>query len=55
MSQVKRREFVFSVGPAAAFERRGIPQHPQYGYFASFAEVYLPSGHYRISDTGRTP
>lgn len=34
----------------AAFERRRIPQHPEYGYFVSFAEVYLPSGHYRITD-----
>jgi len=35
----------------AACERRMIPQHPQYGYFVSFAEVYFPSGHYIISDT----
>jgi hypothetical protein len=35
----------------AAYERRVIPQHPQYGYFVSFAEVYFPSGHYIISDT----
>jgi len=35
----------------AAFERRRVPQHPQYGYFVSFAEVYFPSGHYIISDT----
>jgi hypothetical protein len=35
----------------AAFERRRIPLHPQYGYFVSLAEVYFPSGHYLISDT----
>jgi hypothetical protein len=35
----------------AAFERRRIPQHPQYGYFVSFSEVYFPNGHYLISDT----
>jgi hypothetical protein len=35
----------------AAYERRTIPQHPQYGYFVSFAEVYFPSGHYLINDT----
>jgi hypothetical protein len=35
----------------AAFERRRVPQHPQYGYFVSFAEVYFPSGHYLINDT----
>ena len=35
----------------AAFARRRIPQHPQYGYFVSFSEVYFPNGHYLISDT----
>jgi hypothetical protein len=35
----------------AAHERRRIPQHPKYGYFTSFAEVYFPNGHYLISDT----
>lgn len=35
----------------AAYERRMIPLHPQYGYFVSLAEVYFPSGHYIISDT----
>jgi hypothetical protein len=35
----------------AAFERRQILQHPQYGYFVSFAEVYFPSGYYLVSDT----
>ena len=35
----------------AAFEQRKIPQHPQYGYFVSFSEVYFPNGHYLISDT----
>jgi len=35
----------------AAHERRRIPQHPQFGYFVSFSEVYFPNGHYIISDT----
>jgi len=35
----------------ATFERRRIPQHPQYGYFVSFAEVYFPCGYYIINDT----
>jgi len=35
----------------AAFEKRRIPLHPQYGYFVSFSEVYFPNGHYIISDT----
>ena len=35
----------------AAFERRMIPLHPEYGYFVSFAEVYFPSGYYIIKDT----
>ena len=27
----------------AAFERRRIPQHPQYGYFVSFSEAVIPN------------
>jgi hypothetical protein len=35
----------------AAYEKRMVPLHPQYGYFMSFAEVYFPSGHYIVNDT----
>jgi len=35
----------------AARKMSKIPQHPQYGYFVTFAEVYFPSGHYVVTET----